>query len=261
MSLTTITTTTTQLDSKKVHTSLSASSSSTLCTLQDSDSFYPSRILNIDARGIRAFRLPLPPSQTEISITNVDGSTSYVSTRARRWSGNSVLSHSKRGNLIRTDYFFGPNRDPVLCLLQTSSVLAEQVKITGKWTSRSARFSMSTGTTYEWSYAKEKSAEGKKSNLIVLRALSGSDSEEKEKDSRDGRRVAQLVRSADTRTPGTSKCAAGNGGELQIDDSALQALQLDECVVVATCLVMLKREIDRRRVIQTAVIGGAGGGS
>ncbi|KAJ5703075.1 hypothetical protein N7488_010623 [Penicillium malachiteum] len=179
---TTITTTTTQLDSKKVHTSLSASSSGTLCTLQDSDSFYPSRILNIDARGIRAFRLPLPSSQTEISITNVDGSTSYVSTRARRWSGNSVLSHPKRGNLIRTDYFFGPNRDPVLCLLQTSSFLAEQVKITGKWTSRSARFSMSTGTTYEWSYAKERSAEGKKSNLIVLRALSGSDSEEKETD-------------------------------------------------------------------------------
>ncbi|KAJ5281743.1 hypothetical protein N7478_007115 [Penicillium angulare] len=255
------TTTTTQLECKEARTSLSAgSSSTTLCTLpNDSSPFFPSHILHIDAHGISAFRLPLPPNQKEITITHSDGNPAYVSTRDRRWSGNSVLSHPKLGNLIRTDYFFGPNRDPVLCLLQTSSVLAEQVKVSGKWTSRSAHFTMSTGAEYEWSYAKEKRSDGQKLNLIVLRHVSGSD--ENGKEIQNDRRVAQLVRSSDSRTPGTSKCTAGNGGELQVDEAELQLLNLDESVVVATCLVMLKREIDRRRVIQGAVIGGAGGGS
>lgn len=246
------TTTITHLDQKEARASISASSSSTLCTLTDTP-FYPSRTLHVDARGIGAFRLPLPPSQTEITITHPDNSEAYTSTRDSRWSGNSILSHPKQGNLIRTDYFFGPNRDPVLCLLQTDSVLAEQVKVTGKWTSRSARFVMPSGTEYEWFYAKEK-VDGKKLNLIVLKVVSALEKEQGE------RLVARLVRSSETRTPGTSKCSAGNGGELQIDDGAMQVLQLDESVVVATCLVMLKKEIDRRRVIQAAVIGGGGGG-
>jgi hypothetical protein len=81
---------------------------------------------------------------------------------------------------------------------------------------------------------------------------------------------------------------------LQIDEAALQSLELDEAVIVATCLMMLeidtsvertkntqtfqrpanlsinlnyhqlprsmlKKEIDRRRLIQFALIGGAGG--
>lgn len=249
-------TTTTQLECKEARTSLSASSSSTLRTLASPNTFYPSRILNVDAYGIGAFRLPLPSSQKEIIVTYADGRPAYVSTRDRRWSGNSVLSHPKLGNLIRTDYFFGPNRDPVLCLLETPSV--EQVKVSAKWTSRSARFTMPSGAEYEWSYAKEKRDDGQKLNLIVLRFVSGSDDSGKE--IQDGRHVARLVRSSDSRTPGTSKCTAGNGGELQVDDGALQTLNLDESIVVATCLVMLKREIDRRRMIQAVAIGGAGGG-
>jgi len=253
---------TAQLDQKEkeLFNTVSASTSSTLCTLNasnDSTPFCPSRILIIDARGISCLRLPLPPGQTEITIALADGRTCYVSTRNKRWSGNSILSHPKLGNLIRTDYFFGPNRDPVLRLLQTSSVIPEEVRVSGKWTSRSARFTMPNGTEYEWAYAKQKGPDGQKLKLIVLHAIS---MDEKEKEP-ERHRVAQLVRSSDTRTPGTSRCAAGNGGELQIDDEALHALQLDESIVVATCLVMLKKEIDRRRMIQAAVIAGAGSGS
>ncbi|KAJ5923836.1 hypothetical protein N7466_008023 [Penicillium verhagenii] len=252
---------TAQLDHKEIRTSISPSSSSTLYSLNvtnDSSLFYPSRTLTVDARGINAFRLPLPPSQTEIAITLPDGNIGYVSSRNRRWSGNSVLSQPQIGDLIRTEYFFGPNRDPILYLLQTCSVTPEELKVTGKWTSRSARFTMPTGTTYEWAYAKQKRSDGQKLKLIVLHAISKEDSNEKEFQTR---RVAQLVRSSDTRTPGTSSCSAGNGGELQIDEGALLTLQLDESIVVATCLVMLKREIDRRRVMQAAAIGGAGGGA
>jgi hypothetical protein len=245
---------------KELSNSVSASSSSTLCTLNatnDSVLFCPSCTLTVDARGISCFRLPLPSSQTEITIALADGSTGYVSTRDKRSSGNSILSHPKFGNLIRTDYFFGPNRDPVLRLLQTSSVIPEEVRVSGKWTSRSAHFIMPNGTKYEWAYVKQKGSDGQKLKSIVLYAISP---EDKAKEC-EHRRVAQLVRSPDTRTPGTSKCTAGNGGQLQIDDGALHSLQLYESIVVATCLVMLKKEIDRRRMIQAAVIAGVVSGS
>ena len=248
----TTTTTTTNLDIKEeVHSSaLSVASCSTLCTLNESTSFQPSRILTINAQGIAAFRLPLPSRQTEIFIYNPDGSEAYVSARDKRWSGNGVLSHPKRGDLIRTEYFFGPNRDPILHLLQATD--HQSVTVTGKWTSRTARFEMPGGKCFEWEYAKEKRPDGQKINLIVLRVI-GEKSDSKEQDIR----IAQLVRGADSRTPGTSRCTAGNGGELQIDEAALQSLELDEALVAATCLMMLKKEIDRRRMIQMAVIGGA----
>jgi hypothetical protein len=248
---TTSTLSTYQPDSKESRASLS---SSTLCASTDSpSSFYPSRILNVNALGIRAVRLPFPSGETEIVVTHPDGSEAYVSTRDKRWSGNCVLSHPKAGSLIKTDYFFGP-KDTVLRLLQTSSVLPEQVKVTGRWASRTTSFTSPKGIEFEWKYAKEKQPDGKKVHLIVLQ-MAG------KQDEKESRRIAQLARDKETRTPGTSKCRAGNGGELQIDDGALHEFELEESIVVATCLVMLKREIDRRRMIQCAVIAGAAGGS
>jgi hypothetical protein len=252
--------TTTILDKTKemeVHSSaLSLRSSSTRSTLVESpSSFYPSRILTINAQGIRAFRLPLPSRQTETFIYNPDGTEAYVSTRDKLCSGNAILSHPERGSLVRTEYFFGPGRDPVVQLLQPSSDISEELSVTGKWTSRTMRFGMPGGKQFEWEYAKEKRADGQKVNLIVFRAVE----EEKGKSKETRHRIAQLVRGEDSRTPGTSRSSAGNGGELQIDEAALQSLELEEAVIVATCLMMLKKEIDRRRLIQFALIAGAGG--
>ncbi|KAJ5319759.1 hypothetical protein PENANT_c026G11620 [Penicillium antarcticum] len=245
-------TTTTNFDVKEqVHSStLSVASCSTLCTLHESTSFQPSRILTVNAQGIAAFRLPLPSRQMKIVIYNTDGSEAYVSTRDKRWSGDAVLSHPNRGDIIRTEYFFGPNRDPVLHILQAADL--PSVTVTGKWTSRAARFEMPGGKCLEWEYAKEKRPDGQKVNLLVLNAIA------EKADSQEHIRLAQLVRGSDSRTPGTSRCTAGNGGELQIDEAALQSLGLDEALIAATCLMMLKKEIDRRRMIQMAVIGGAG---
>lgn len=227
--------------------SLSVRSGSTLCTLEDA-CFQPSRILTINAQGIGAFRLPIPSRQLEIFIYTSDGTEAYISTRDKISSGNAVLSDPKRGNLIRTEYFFGPNRDPVLHCLQAPEL--SDLTVSGKWTSRTMQFDFA-GRQFEWQYAKEKRADGQKVNLIVFRAVDAA------KDQTN--RIAQLARGSDTRTPGTSKCAAGNGGELQIDEAALQYHELDEAVVVATCLMMLKKEIDRRRMMQFAMIAGVVG--
>jgi hypothetical protein len=45
-----------------------------------------------------------------------------------------------------------------------------------------------------------------------------------------------------------------------MDEEALRAAGIDESVVVATCLVMLKKEVDRRRLIQMMVMSGAASG-
>lgn len=260
------TTTTTAIDSDyKARASIS-SSTTTLYTLNtNSDpsfTFTPTRILHIDSRGIGAFRLPIPSREKEITISNSDGSQAYTSIRDKLWSGNSLLSHAKRGDLIRTDYFFGPSREPILHLLQagtqTSNVPSE-IHVTGQWTSRTTRFVMPSGREYEWFYAKEKS-NGQRTNLLVLRSVSKA--EGNNKDVVEHRRIAQLVRGAETRTPGTTRCTAGNGGELQLDEKMIEGeleFELDTSVVVATCLMMLKKEIDRRRLIQMCVIGGAAG--
>ncbi|CAI7623863.1 unnamed protein product [Penicillium pancosmium] len=253
------TTTITQLDDfKEPLASISSrtTSTSTLYTLADSTFFNPTRTLAVNSRGIGAFRLPIPSRETEIAIQNADGSDAYISTRDKLWSGNC------QGNLIRTDYFFGPNREPILRLLQTSSILPDEVKVTGQWTSRTTRFAMPDGQEYEWVYGKEKT-DGRRTNLLILRSVNPNVNV-KDKVQGEGklkhRQVAQLVRGAETRTSGTSRCTAGNGGELQMDEGAMEG-QLDVAVVVATCLMMLKKEVDRRRLIQLCVIGGAGGGS
>ena len=240
----------------EVHSSASSVGSATTSrTLtESSSSFSPTQILTVNAQGIGIFRLPLPSRQTEIAVYNPDSSEAYVSMRDKRCSGNAVLSHPVRGNLIRTEYFFGPGRDPVVYLLQMSSKFPEKFTVSGKWTSRSMRFSMS-GEIYEWKYVKEKRGDGQKVNLLVFRAVG----EEARKQDPKGHQIAQLVRGEDTRTPGTSRCTAGNGGELQIDGAAAQSFEIDEAVIVATCLTMLKKEIDRRRMAQLAVIAGAVG--
>lgn len=71
--------------------------------------------------------------------------------------------------------------------------------------------------------------------------------------------LAELIRSDSTRTPGTSKLTAGNGGLLVFSKEC--AVVVEERLVVASCLVMLKKEVDRRRMVQMVALGGAAGGS
>lgn len=243
-------------DEKEARTSMSASSLDTLYTLDDQLPFHPDRTLLIQARGVRALRLPLPSCELEVAITHTDGHPAYVSTRERICSGNSVLSSPKLGDLIRTEYFFGPNRDPVLHLLQTSKPHPENIYLRGEWTTRSIRFTSSLNSELRWYYAKEKRPDGRKVNLIILSAVADSHGS-RQKPAQTPQRLAQLSRCDETRTPQTSRCSAGNGGTLQMDSEALRAHGVNESVVVATCMVMLKKEIDRRRMVQMMVIVGA----
>ena len=72
----------------------------------------------------------------------------------------------------------------------------------------------------------------------------------------EGRRIAQLVRTEGTRMEGSNRCSAGNGGLLLIDEEACEKV-VDEALVIASCLVMLKKEVDRRRCMRAFVLSAA----
>jgi hypothetical protein len=80
--------------------------------------------------------------------------------------------------------------------------------------------------------------------------------------------VAHFVRGDGTRTEGSSRSSAGNGGRLLMDLSlwgetsggGKEEREMAAVMVVTTCLVMLKREVDRRRAQQIAIMAGVVGG-
>ncbi|KAF2794264.1 hypothetical protein K505DRAFT_407629 [Melanomma pulvis-pyrius CBS 109.77] len=219
-------------------------------TLGAPHSFQPTKSLTINTKGTPALRLPLPSSELQISIHNPDGSVAYLSTRARRSSGNCVLTNAEGREVIGTTYFFGPGRDPVLHLLGGVEGKENDIKTMSKWTSRAQKFVLPDGRTLEWEYKRERGfgGKGKKGTALVL--------------SMQGKRVAALVRNDETRTPGSKSCSAGNGGELVLGELVGATEGVSEEVVVATSLLMLKKEVDRRRSVQIMVITGAvSGGS
>lgn len=115
----------------------------------------------------------------------------------------------------------------------------------------------------------------KPDNLLVLeKVFKEVDAKGREKEVRRVR-VAQLIRNEETRTPGSRGASAGNGGRLEcclervvggvvgegVDGEGEKEVLVDEVTVVVTCLVMLKKEVDRLRGAQIAVMSaGASGG-
>jgi len=236
----------------------SASVTSAETTTNPAISFTPSKTLHIGARGIGIFRFPLPSRELEIAITHPDGSLAYTSTRERVRSGNAVLASPEQGDLVESFYRWGPGRNPELRMLKAPEGSDDViVKVEGKWTSRGQTFTYSaTPVVFEWRYRREKREVGtgegkkaKKATVLVLEVVG--------KGKGDVKRVAELIRDEEKRTPGTKSCTAGNGGELQIDELAARRLGIPEELIVSSSIMMLKKEIDRRRTIQIMVIASA----
>lgn len=131
--------------------------------------------------------------------------------------------------------------------------------MTGKnYITRTGCFESEKWGKFEWRYCgkRERGERRNISNLLVLEKIVGVSKQGDEKI-----RVAQLGRGEFTRTPGTRVTHSGNGGRLEmrlVDD--LGVTFIDEVTVVTTCLVMLKKEIDRLRMTQAMLMSGGGGG-
>jgi hypothetical protein len=213
-------------------------------TLGPSTTFTPTRTLIVNTKGVPVLRFPSPPSELQVSVLDKDGGIAYLSTRAKRSSGNCVLTDVQGREAIGTTYFWGPGRDPVLHFLGLADGKGE-IKVVSKWTSRTQKFVLPDGRSFEWEYKRERGfgGEGKKGTALVM--------------SLQGQRVAALIRNDETRTLGSKSCSAGNGGELVLGEGVGGNNGVGEEVVVATCLLMLKKEIDRRRTVQMMMTSSA----
>ncbi|KAL7902600.1 hypothetical protein HDV63DRAFT_410292 [Trichoderma sp. SZMC 28014] len=224
--------------------------------------FHYTKAFQIEARGHPLLALPHSPRRTPIPIYNVDFSTgiatdlAYQSLRPIRGSGNSNLiraGDSENDPICRTTYRFGPGKPPKLELCGLMAYEEDFEVVNKGFTTRAQVIRTHLGT-FQWRYAgrEERKAAGA-DNLMVLDrivkvALEGGKQEEKRIP------VARLVRNAEVRSKETRITTAGNGGRLMMDLMEWEETKGDaeqmEVLVVASCLVMLKKEVDRRRMHQ-----------
>jgi hypothetical protein len=218
------------------------SSSTTLANSSNALSPFSTKTLHISTLGTPLLGRLFTYSALTTAVLAEDNTIAFLSTREKNTSGTCTLSSPDSGDLITTTYRFGPGKPPVLRYVDTPD---HEITLRGRWLARSQRFLTPTGHELEWRYTRETDPEtGKKANLIIL------------VDVVSNRRVAQLVRSEGSRTEGSGISSAGNGGCLMIDEEACGKV-VDEAMVVATCLVMLKKEVDRRRCVRAVVLSAA----
>ncbi|PNY26987.1 Sterol uptake control protein 2 [Tolypocladium capitatum] len=231
-------------------------------------------IFQIKTHGHPLIALPVPPKPLPIRVYSVlstgeVGPLAYESLRETCRSGNCVLvragDNSAASALCSTTYRFGPYRPPKVQLMGEVAC-EEDFEVVSKGCHTRAQNIRTRLGTFQWRYAgrAERKAIGANSlvvlDVITTVALAGGKQEERR------RRVAQLVRNEKFRTEGTRCSTAGNGGRLMMDlmdwaDTKGEVKQM-EVFVIASCITMLKKEVDRRRMQQMVVIAaGASGGS
>lgn len=235
-------------------------------------SFHQTSAFQIETAGHALFHLPRPPKAVPIPVLRVDadgtvGDVVYESLRNKRSSGNCALVRAGHGiaeaPVCSTTYRFGPGKNPQMQLhgrLDPNEVY----EIQGKGLTTRAQSLRTHLGTFEWRYAsrKDRKAVGANSLLLFERvtsvALAGGKQEE--------RRVivGMLVRNPELRTQGTGGSTAGNGGRLLLNltewaDTKVEHEQM-EILAISSCILMLKKEVDRRRVQQIMMMSGGGGG-
>lgn len=233
--------------------------------------FPPTNELQIEALGYTTNQaLSGTKTLENISIYNVENSTptnpKYTSIRLNRNSNSCALVRvsDPQNALISTIYRWGPGRHPRMHILPPdaeisveqainvdTSNLGDSVEVKSRSIiSRAQVFDTSFGK-FEWRYGTrdEKRSCNADSLLILERMDRGVLNGVK---SKSGAQIAKLVRNDQFRTPGSVRYSGGNGGRLVMDlcmwrDSDEKRGDVDgvEAFVVASCILMLKREADR----------------
>ena len=201
-----------------------------------------------------------------ISIDGVDsGEAEYTSIRLTKNSNSCVLvraSDSRQAPIISTIYRFGPGRHPRMRVLpydhhvsvqeaiDNVDVRGEVIEVKSRsYFSRAQTFDTSFGKL-EWRYGTgEEHAACNANSLLIMERIDRASLPDGRR-SKSGTRVAQLVRNDRYRTPGSASYSGGNGGRLMMDlrlwnDDRNASTYNVEAFIVASCILMLKREGDR----------------
>jgi len=156
-----------------------------------------------------------------------------------------------QASLATTTCWWGPRKHPVVSIGEDKFEVTRKGVFTRSCEWQSRRFGK-----LEWRYGSrsERGAlPGNISSLLILEKVTKEVEGEQERTM-----VARLIRGDETRTPGTGSWSSGNGGQLEIFAGDIQDEEEFEAMVVSTCLLMLKKEIDRKRRRQIMAMGASG---
>ncbi|KAK1988313.1 hypothetical protein LZ30DRAFT_578399 [Colletotrichum cereale] len=248
--------------------------------------FAPTVHFQVETAGKPWLSLPVGTRPDPIPIYRVEagswapGSTpAYVSLRFSRGDGSCRLvrgdDDGSQTPVCTTLYRFGPGKPPVLrlprALVSPHAAPADadlDLPVMSKSLVTRTQVLKTPLGTFQWRYASRRevaAAEGVDDllvcELVTRVALAGG-----RKTREETARVAQFARGPGTRTGGTGRSAAGNGGRLAVDLARWTgpkggARDAVEALVIAGCVCMLKKEVDRRRMHQMMIMaGGASGG-
>ena len=225
---------------------LSRTSSQSTASVSDvallhATNFSPTKTFFIHAHGLPAFRV-FPARDTSIKITDPSGTTVFTSERPSRWTATTSM-HSASGETLGQmtgDRFSNfPLRVIDINLLGADGTETVKIKRVGLAT-RACVFEYG-GWEWKWRYGYRK--EGAKASghtlLVLQRKKQGSGEEEVDQV------VAKLLRDhAADEEGGTKATDAGRGGRLEL--GLVDEERTVDVLVIMSCLVMLKKEIDRR---------------
>ena len=219
-----------------------------------------STTLTISARGTFGFSFASPSITPIYRGVDALSEREYESEQIER-SEDVVLRRPDTGPVLGSLY---DSHDPRIIPLESSSDWRNLRDGGGEAlvTLQSLRWSYQRGayavritklvdnTAFEWRYTRVK-IDSKKWKILALQSIGDDSNSTKE----EGRIIAVLLRTSKTRTPGSWRFAWGNGGQLVLSLEAGD--YMDEALIAATCLIMLRKEVDRASAIGRAVIAGA----
>lgn len=231
-----------------------------------SDGFIATSELQVQAIGYDANQALTGRTLENISVYRVEsGDAEYISIRLKKNSNSCALvrtSDQRQTPLISTIYRIGPGRPPRMRILSynagvsveeainNENVHGELIEVKSRsWVSREQVLDTSFGR-FVWRYGtRDEHAACNADSLLVMERMDRVSIPSGGK-SKKGTRVAQFIRNDQFRTPGSKKQSGGNGGRLMIDlriwDNGENASAHHvEAFVVASCILMLKREADR----------------
>ncbi|OBT53941.1 hypothetical protein VE04_05076 [Pseudogymnoascus sp. 24MN13] len=212
-----------------------------------SNNFTPTNHLQIQAIGYDVNQALTSRTLENIFVFRPKSSEAeYASMRLKKNSNSCALVRASdpHATLISTIYRFGLGRHPRMRILSPNSVVSveeaiENGNVRGELVEVKSRSMVLRGQVFdtslgkfEWRYGtREEQAACNADSLLVMERIEGK--------SKSGSRIAQLIRNEDY--------SGGNGGRLMMDlrmwnDDSPERV---EAFVVASCILMLKREADR----------------
>ncbi|KAF4510815.1 hypothetical protein G6O67_002678 [Ophiocordyceps sinensis] len=252
----------------------SGAASTSSCSSSSATGPNATHVFQVDTEGHPLFALPTSPRPDPVHVYSVlptgeIGPEVYQSIREKRNSGSCTLVRAGHGGqsqapVCSTTYRFGPYRPPKMRLLGDVT-REEDFEVRGRGCHTRAQNIRTHLGTFQWRYASrsERKAVGASSLLVLDLMATAAAAGGKQGESRTA--VAHLVRNEAFRTRDTGVTTAGNGGRLSMDlrnwvDAKGETQQV-QVLAIASCITMLKKEVDRRRMHQLmAIAGGASGG-